>query len=81
MARRDITKTIAIRAAEDARAAWLFHVKQCAQCTGAVRDEVPKRICAAGWPLAKSEARTRVTLDQLREARKVEAAAPQPVLF
>jgi len=81
MSRRDIQRTIAIKAAEDARRAWLFHVKQCAQCTGAVRDEVFKRICAEGWPLAKSEARTRVALDQLREARKAEAAVEHPALF
>jgi hypothetical protein len=81
MPRRDLRKTIAIKAAEDSRALWRFHVKQCATCTGAVRDERPMRICDEGWPLASNEARTRVALDQYREALRNAPAVDQPALF
>lgn len=81
MARRDLKRTIAIRAAELAADEWRFHVKQCAPCTGALRDDVPKRICDEGWRLASAETRTRVALDNLREARRVEAAQQPAGLF
>jgi len=70
MPRRDIHRTIAIRQAEDADRAWRFHVKLCAQCSQAKRDDDTRRICAQGWPLASAEARTRVALDRYREAMR-----------
>ena len=81
MARRDIQRTIAIAAAHKADAAWRFHVKQCATCTGALRDGYPGHICDEGWPLASQEARTRVTLDNLRAARKRPPADEQLAMF
>lgn len=81
MARRDMQRTIAIRQAEIAQRAWTFHVKQCAACTGALRDDVPKRICDEGWSLASAETRTRVALDNLRAARLLPAVEPQLELF
>jgi len=81
MGRRDIQRTIAIRAAEMARGEWLFHVKQCAQCTGAMRDDMIKRICDVGWPLASAEASTRVALDNLREARRQPPVDTQMSMF
>lgn len=81
MARRDMSKTIAIRASEVARKAWITHARGCAACHGAVRDLAPKRICDEGWPLASAATRTTVELDQLREARAAESAVQQPALF
>jgi hypothetical protein len=74
-------RTIAIRQAEDAAKAWTFHVKQCAACTGALRDDRPARICDEGWPLGSAEARTRVALDLLRERRKAAPDDTQMELF
>lgn len=81
MARRDLERTIAIRQAELAAEAWTFHVKQCARCTGALRDDRPKNICDEGWPLGSAEARTRVALDQLRERRKAPPSDTQLGMF
>lgn len=81
MARRDFERTIAIRAAELAKSAWTFHVKQCAQCMRAIKDERFKALCDEGWPLASAESRTRVALDNLREARKATVDSGQLELF
>jgi len=81
MARRDIQRTIAIRQAEDADKAWRFHVKQCARCTAAVRDERPGRLCDEGWEIGKQESRTRIALDNLREARKAPPTDEQLVMW
>lgn len=81
MPRRDLERTIAIRQAELATDAWRFHVKQCARCTGAVRDDRTVRICDEGWPLASAETRTRVALENLREARRQPPRDTQEVMF
>lgn len=81
MARRDMARTIAIKAAEDAHKAWTFHVKQCAACSRAIKDERLKALCDEGWPLASRESSTRVALDNLREARRNPPTDNQLVMF
>lgn len=81
MPRRDINRTIAIRSHELAAERWRFHVKQCARCTHALRDDIMKQICDEGWPLASAEARTRVRLDRYRESIKQPPQDTQLELF